>query len=186
MMTYKIIVTTYLIFQTVLNSIYNINVPLIEGGNQSLSSYQGKKLLIVTLPLQQNPSTDSLLFSLDTMATAHVADLKVIATPSYEDGFTAEQKTYLNNWYRSKLGSNIIISDGLYTRKSSGSLQHPLFSWLTHVAENSRFDIDITEDEIKFFVNTDGKIYGVLRKQTKMWSKVLNRVINTPVQINED
>lgn len=182
----KIFMIASIVFQVTVSSIYNFNIPLIEGGNQPLSSYQGKKLLIVTLPLQQNPSTDSLLFSLDTMAIAHVADLKVIATLSYEDGFTAEQKTYLNNWYRSKLGNNIVISDGLYTRKSSGSLQHPLFSWLTHVAENGRFDIDVTEEETKFFVNTDGLIYGVLRKQTKMWSNTLKRVINTPIQITED
>ena len=182
----KIILLAFLSLHLISGEVYQKTVPLIEGGNQSLSTYQGKKLLIVTLPLQQNPSTDSLLFSLDTIATAHAADLKVIATPAFEDGFTASQKTSLKNWYRSKLGNSIIITDGLYTRKSSGSLQHPLFGWLTHVSENGRFDIDVTEKETKFFVNTDGLIYGVLKKQTKMWSNTLNRVINSPLQINED
>ena len=91
------------------------------------------------------------------------------------------QKTILQNWYHSKLGNHIIITDGFYTRKTSGNLQHPLYRWLTDFSLNQRFDLDITEEETKFFVNTDGKIYGVLRKQSKIWGQTMNRVINTPI-----
>jgi glutathione peroxidase len=167
------------------SSVYEYSVPLIEGGSQSLSAYEGKKLLVVTLPLIQNASADSLLYSLDTLATAHAADMKVIATPAYEDGYTPAQKSSLQNWYRSKLGSHVILTDGLYTRKSSGSQQHALYKWVTHADQNGRFDMDITEAETKFFINTDGKIYGVLRPQTKMWGQTLNRVINSPIVTEE-
>src|SRR6478672_8811575 len=99
-----------MIFKTVLlvivswiytsDSIYQFQVPTIEGNNQQLSAYEGKKILIVTLPINQDSSSDSLLFSLDTLATAHLTDLKVIATPSYEDGFTVEERDALKTWYR--------------------------------------------------------------------------------------
>jgi len=167
------------------NSPYLYTVPKIEGGTQSLSVFEGKKLLIVTLPLVQNASSDSLLYSLDTLATAHASNLKVIATPCYEDGYNPINKSALQTWYRSKLGSHIIITDGLYTRKSSGSQQHELFKWLTYANENGRFDMDIIAPETKFFINTDGRIYGVLRPQTKLWSQTLNRVINSPVETEE-
>src|ERR1041385_5452553 len=87
------------------NSIYDYSVPRIEGGNQALSAYQGKKILIVTLPVQQSGAADTVLFCLDTLAATHTSQLVVIAVPSYEDGFTSEQKGQLREWYRSKLGN---------------------------------------------------------------------------------
>ena len=166
-------------------SVYEYSVPLIEGGTQPLSSYQGKKLLVITLPVTRGAYSDSLLYSLDTLASAHISDLKMIAVPAYEEGYTAGEKAALQSWYRSKLGSHIIVTDGLFTRKISGSQQHELFRWLTHSELNGRFDMDINDEETKFFTNTDGKIYGIFRSQTKIWSKTFNKVITTPVQTEE-
>jgi glutathione peroxidase-family protein len=143
--------------------IYDYSVPKIEGGSQALSAWQSKKILIITLPVQENASADSLLYSLDTLASAHVATLKVLAVPSYEDGFTLPQQTQLQQWYRSKLGNYIIIANGLYTRKTSGTQQHALFKWLTTVALNESFDIDVDGPGHKFFVSSSGELYGVLR-----------------------
>lgn len=177
----KSIIVILLIIQTALGSIYELSVTSIDGDIQSLSNYQGKKLLIVTLPIFPSASSDSFLFSLDTLALNHAADLKVIASPSFEDGYTASQKIVLRNWYRSKLGNHIIITDGVYTRKSAGNLQHPLYKWLTDLSLNERFDMDITEEETKFFINRNGKIQGVLRKQTKIWGRTINNLINTAI-----
>jgi glutathione peroxidase len=161
------------------NTIYNYTVPKIDGGGQSLSAYQGKKILVFTLPLTQTPTIDSILYSLDTLATARAGMLQVIAVPAYEDGYTTAQKTQLQQWYRSKLSNTVLITDGLYTRKTSGTQQHPLFKWLTTVAENEVFDIDVEGAGQKFFSNGSGQLYGVLRPQSKIWGSSVQRTLNT-------
>lgn len=161
----------------VTESIYSYSVSKIEGGNQSLSAFEGKKILIVTLPLQQTAAADSFLFALDTLASAHSSNLVVIATPSYEDGYTPSQKNQLKNWYRSQLGSYIVVTDGLHTRKTSGSQQHGLFQWLTDVNKNEVFDMDITGEEWKFFVRETGVLYGALLPQTRIWSNSVQKTL---------
>lgn len=150
------------------NTIYSYSVPKIEGGNQALSAYQGKRILVVTLPITQNAAADSMLYSLDTLATANAARVKVIAVPAYEDGFTAAQRAQLKTWYRSKLSTLVIITDGLYTRKTSGTQQHGLFKWLTTVTENQVFNIDVAGPNHKFFAKENGELYGVLLPQSKI------------------
>ncbi|MCB9056135.1 MAG: hypothetical protein H6549_09765 [Chitinophagales bacterium] len=158
-------------------SIYSYTVPKIEGGNQPLSELEGKKILVVTLPLQQNGAADSFLYSLDTLATAHISNLKVIATPSYEDGFTPSQRNQLKQWYRSKLGNDILITDGLKTRKISGNQQHALFKWLTDVTKNEVFDMDISGPEYKFFVKETGQLYGLLKPHSRVWGQAVQKTL---------
>lgn len=166
-----------LIYIVVIDSVYIFSVPRIEGGGQQLSAYQGKKMLIVTLPISPTNSADSFLFSLDTLSTARINTLKVVAVPSFEDGFTSNQRATLMQWYRSKLSSNILITDGVSVRRSSGSQQHPLFKWLTTMAENGSFDVDITEPGCKFFIDASGKVYGVLKDRSKMWGISVQRTL---------
>ena len=93
----------FLTGSSVVESIYSHSVTTIEGVNKPLSSFTGKKILIITLPLQQTSSNDSLLHSLDSLNTAYNGSLIIIATPSYEDGYTPAIKDSLKQWYRSML-----------------------------------------------------------------------------------
>lgn len=159
---------TFILFNFYTGGIHYHSVPKIDGGHQQLSVFAGKKVLIITLPIQQSASADSMLYSLDTLATSRVSTLKVIAVPSFEDGYTNNQKLILEQWYRSKLGNHIIITKGLYTRKTSGAQQHPLFRWLTDVSQNGIFDIDVEGPGHKFFAKGNGQLYGVLRPPSKI------------------
>jgi glutathione peroxidase-family protein len=159
------------------NTVYNYNVPAIEGGIRALSVFQGKKIMIVTLPITQSAAADSLLYSLDTIATAHAASLKIIAVPAFEDGYTAALKQQLQTWYRSKLSAKVIVTNGMYTRKTSGNQQHPLFKWLTKLSENEQFNIDVTGPGSKFFTTTAGELYGVLSPQSKMYGASVQRTL---------
>ncbi len=169
-----LVFTATLFFVT---GIHNYSVPKIEGGNQSLSAYQGKKILVITLPLVQGASADSMLYSLDTLGAAHASSLQIIAVPSYEDGYTVTQKPQLQQWYRSKLGNHIVITEGLYTRKTSGSQQHALFKWLTTVTQNEVFDIDVAGPGYKFFADESGILYGVLRPHSKISGVSVQRTL---------
>lgn len=163
---------------TYVTGIYDISITKIEGGNQQLSVAQGRKLLVITLPVTQSAHADSVLHSLDTLAVNNAATLVVVAAPSYEDGYTAAQKETLKQWYRSKLGSNVIISEGLYSRHSSGTQQHPLFRWLTDGNLNESFDIDVTGPECKFFIRQNGMLYGVLGPQAKVWGNTVQQTLD--------
>ena len=162
------------------SGIPSFTVPKIEGGSQALTAYQGKKILIITLPIVRNAAADSLLYALDTLSAARTATLKVIAVPAIEDGFTQPQKNQLKLWYRSKLGSQVLITDGLNTRKASGTQQHNLFKWLTTSTQNEVFDIDANAPGYKFFVNASGTLYSVLRPQSKIGGASVQNTLQMP------
>lgn len=157
--------------------VYNYSVPAPEGGTQPLSAYQGKKILIITLPLVQTTAADSMLYELDTLGSAHINNLKIIAVPSIEDGYTAAQQAQLQQWYRSKLGNHILITSGVYTRKASGTQQHPLFKWLSTDAQNGMFDIDAAGPGYKYFTDEQGELYGVLRPQSRAGGATVQRTL---------
>jgi glutathione peroxidase len=158
-------------------SVYTYSVPTIEGNIKPISTYAGKKILVVALPTIQNSVNDSLLHSLDSLGAAYSGTLVIIASPSYEDGFMPANKTALKTWYRSILGSGVIITDGLYTRKTSGGLQHPLFKWLTDKDMNVHFNQDVTGPWNKFLIAADGRLVGVLAAPARLNGAVLNKFL---------
>lgn len=156
---------------------FQFSVDKIEGGKDSLVHYQGMKVLIVTLPASVSPAGDTLLMSLDSLGMARVGQLKIIAVPSVEAGFSQVNRDALKQWYRSKLGAHIVVTDGMYTRKMSGSLQHPLFKWLTDVAINKVFDIDAESAGYKYFINAGGVLYGVLLPHSRAGGLAVTRTL---------
>jgi glutathione peroxidase len=158
-------------------AISTYNLTSIEGTSKPLNAYTGKKIFIITLPTQQNNANDSLLRSLDSIRAAYATTVQIIAVPAYEDGYTLALKPQLKLWYRSKLGMGIIVTEGMYTRKTSGSQQHVLFKWLTDKTKNGHFDQDITGAKNKFMVWTDGELVAVLAAQTKIRSTVINDLL---------
>jgi glutathione peroxidase-family protein len=181
----KLIALLCMLYNSSNSGIYDYSVPKIEGGSQSLFAYASKRLLVVTLPVQSNGHADSLLYSLDTLAAAHQATHQVIAVPAIEDGFSAANKTILQQWYRSKLGSYVLITDGLYTRKTSGEQQHNIFQWLTRVSNNQKFDRDVEGPGQQFYVKPNNKLYGMLHADFPLWSLAAFKVLTTPDIIEE-
>lgn len=170
-------VAAIILYMPYSGSIYDFSVPKSEGGTQSLSAYQGKKILVITLPVEQNSASDSLLYSLDTLSAARNGSLQVVAVPSIEDGYTSANQAQLKQWYRSKLGNHVLITGGLYTHKSSGGQQHPLFQWLTRESQNEIFDIDADAPGYKFFTKISGGLYAVLRPHTRISSNAVQRTL---------
>lgn len=177
MIVFKIITIVMLWTISFSADIHNLSVPKIEGGTQQFSVFLGKKLMIITLPVVRNAAADSILYSLDTLAAAHQSNLVIIAVPSFEDGYTASQNSTLQQWYRSKLGNYIVVTRGLYCRKTSGSQQHDLFKWLTNKNKNEKFDIDVESPGYKFFINGNGGLYGVFRTNVRIGSLAVNKAL---------
>jgi glutathione peroxidase len=161
-------------------SIYNFSVTAIEGHYKSLDVYKGKKLLIITLPAQQNSSNDSFLNALDSIRTMYDGSLSIIAVPSLENGYMPAKKNELKQWYKSKLNSGIMVTEGVYTRKTSGSNQHPLFRWLTNADKNGHFNVDADAAGQFFVVSKSGALYSVLSGQVP--ASTLKQVLEQMVE----
>ena len=158
-------------------SIYDQSVETIEGQTQPLSAYQGKKILFITLPITRTSGADSVLTSLDSLSDASTATLKIIAVPSYEDGYTQAIKDSLENWYRQYLDSNVLITTGLYTRKSSGNQQDEVFKWLTYQTRNGVMNEDVDGPLNKFMVRANGELMGVLKARSKIGGGAMQRML---------
>lgn len=158
-------------------SIYTHSVKTIEGPQQQLSAYQGKKILFITLPITRTNAVDSVLTSIDSLGDANETTLKIIAVPSFEDGYTNNQKQALKNWYRQFLDSSIIITTGLYTRKSSGNQQHKVFKWLTYQSRNGFMNEEVEGPLDKFMVRANGELMGVLHARSKVGGAAMQRML---------
>lgn len=176
----KIVIAFFTIITLASPDWHNYSVPKIEGGTQQLSEYNNIRLIIVTLPVQQSPWADSLLYTLDTIATVHAGTHKVIGIPSIEDGFSPEMRATLSAWYRTKLSDEVLITDGIYTRKTS-TLQHDLFKWLTDKSHNGIFDIGPDAAGYKYFVMPDGKLNSVLQPSIPVWGGSVNRALTIQI-----
>ncbi len=172
-------VITLLYSFSIEKEIYDINIPKAEGGVQSLGNFSGKKIMIITLPINTSLASDSLLYSLDSLARNRTGSLQVIAVPAIEDGFNLTNKSALMQWYRQFLGSYIVITDGIYCRKGSSS-QHPLFKWLTNIDENEIFEYDVEGPNFKYFVNTKGKLFGLLKSEISIKGSLVQKLLSLP------
>lgn len=158
-----------------LNSIYDVSINTIEGSPKQLNELQGKKIMLVILPVTHTAEDSTFLISLDSLSRAKADAVAFIAVCSYEDGFADSLKTGLTNYYRALLGNQIIITDGMHTRKNQQ--QHPLFEWLTKKENNTHFDDDAGGPGQKFFINEQGELYGVYGAEVPLTGRHVLRML---------
>lgn len=154
-------------------SIYEISIEKADGTTVSLNQYQANKMLVVVLPSQQTEAGVVFLHQLDSVSKVHT-DYQFIGVPSYEDGYT-DAATGVQAWYSSLVDSQVTITTGMYTRKTSGSQQHPLFAWLTNTNGNGSFDEDVRGVGSKFFINESGELIGELWGDISFSSPLMQR-----------
>jgi glutathione peroxidase len=159
------------------SSIYTIHITTINGQDKSMEDFRGKKILVVVLPVTRTATDSAFLKTIDSVSRNYSQKLSVIGVLSFEDGFQTSDLNSLQIYYHSLLGNQVILTQGMYTRKESGKKQHELFFWLTHSGENTHFDIDVSGIGQKFFVNEQGELYGVAAPEGKLSNNVMQRMI---------
>jgi len=141
-------------------SIFDLSFITPGGDEQPLSSYQGKRLMIIVLPVTQTPKDSSLLQLLEVLNNNYRDSVTMIGVPSNDDGYAVDSASSLMSWYRSYLDTSFIITGGMFTRKTSDN-QAPLFSYLTLAEQNEYFNEDVYGPGEKFFINQEGRLYGI-------------------------
>ena len=159
------------------NSIYDYSFTTIEGDTKTLGNYRQKKIVIITLPINETTETTRYLQRLDSLSKAHSSQLIMIGVPSFEDGYSASKKNTLKSWYRSKIGSQVIIAQGMYTRKVSGG-QNQIFKWLTDKDLNTHFDIDVNGYGHQFFISETGELYGNIISEAKWSNRIFRELVH--------
>ncbi len=155
---------------------YTFSITTLEGQTHTLQEYQGRKILMVVLPVSQSAEDSAFLKRIDSVASVHSTTLTVIGIPSYEDGYEDSAATALQTFYRSVLDTSVIITQGMYTHQSSDSMQHPLFNWLTHATGNTYFEQEVEGVCEMYYINENGTLSGVIGPEAKFSNTVINKM----------
>jgi len=159
------------------SSVYDITISTLEGSTKPMSDFQGKRLLIIILPITKNPADSSFLRIIDTLSRRYNNQIRFMGVPSFDDGYHNELQSDLLQYYRSIIGSQVVITSGMYTRNGAGSLQHPLFNWLCKKENNTHFDYRVRGVGDKFFIRENGELYGILSPDSRLNDSLMQRML---------
>ncbi len=155
-------------------SIYTQSITNIDGGTVSLNTYQGKKIVFMIAPIKEADSMK--LNEIIAFAAKYPDSVKLVGIMSIDDGYVDSNKASIKSMYQSK-GINILLTQGMNTKKVAGANQGAIMKWLTDQTMNKRFDDDAGGVGQMFFVNEVGKLYSVLIAQTPLNSPAVDRSV---------
>ena len=158
-------------------SIYDFKVTTIsEYKKIDLSSYRGKKLLIVNVACK-SPYTFQ-LEELEELYKAYAQKVIVIGFPCGDDFGSQELKT--NKEIRSFCHDVYGITFPLSEKTSAiGSNQHPVFKYLVEEAKKMGMDDPIiTWNFTKFLIDENGNLIAVFHNKVNPMSEEITKYLN--------
>jgi glutathione peroxidase len=160
---------------TFIESFYSLSIKNIEGETIDLASFKGKKVLFIVLPAsaQDNTVTVEELTALQKK----YKDLLIIGVLSEETGYKSSEKGKVKAIYKNQ-PSNFILAEGMKVNKAAGQAQSSVFTWLTHVERNGFYNTDVLGVGHKFFINGEGRLYGVISGNTRLSSPVIDKILS--------
>lgn len=153
-------------------SLHSLSFLDIDGATVNLSTYQGKKILIFLAPIHKRDS--SRIKEIDSIRNVYDTNISCIGVMSIEDGYLDSNKTAIKALYQ---GTGIKLTQGMYTRKTSGSNQSDLMNWLTTRTRNMRSNADARAIGDKFFIGKTGKVYEVVSAEVPFDSDIVKITI---------
>lgn len=149
--------------------IKNINEDIID-----LNSFKGKKILVAIIPTH---SSDSGYFlKLCELQKLYSKKVKIIAIPSFDDDYNdSRDKKNLKQAFQND--SSVLITTGMYIKKSDGSRQDALMQWLTDKSKNGHLDIDAKGINQKYFINETGDLYGVFGPEISLSVRLMQKML---------
>jgi len=140
------------------SSIYLQHYTLLNGSEEYLSHYEGKKMLIVNIASESEFAAVQIP-QLEQLYQQYHDSLIVICFPSNdfakEPRSNSDIKLLMQNTYH----TTFPISTKVGVKDSTVDL-HPLFYWLQHQSENGNINTKIRHDFQKFLVDKTGMIIG--------------------------
>lgn len=157
--------------------IFDIHVTKMDNTDISIGDLQGKKIMIAILPITNTKSDIAFLKKIDAISRLYADKISVIGVPAYEYGYDENKLPDLQSFYNGLLGNNVILTKGMYTKKSSGGSQHALFSWLTDANQNTHFDQEVKGVAETYFISAEGELYGVIGPEKELTDALLKKLL---------
>lgn len=154
-------------------SFYQLSFRKISGDTVSLNSYFNKKVFFFIAPLS---ASDSNFIQLQAFKNRYHDTVQVVAVLSFEDGYQNSMASAIQSLYNN---SGVVLTEGMYTKKTSGSNQSPVMKWLTTRTQNTHYDQDSQGIGQKFFVNSGGRLFAVMPSQVSLGSTIIDRIVHT-------
>ena len=155
------------------SSIYNIPFELISGDTSNLSSYRGKKIIIV------NTASDcgytGQYEELQKLYTQRKSEIVIIGFPannfmSQEPGSNEDIKEFCSATY----GVTFPMTDKIEVK---GPGQHPLYKWLTNKALNGKVSSSVKWNFQKYLVDENGALIDYFYSTTKPMSDKITKYL---------
>lgn len=144
----------------------------INGDTVQLNSFAGKKTLFFIAALNQS---DLAFAQLQAFKSRYLDTVRIVGVMSYEDGYQSSNASSIQSMYNSM---GIILTGGMYTKKSAGSNQSSLMKWLTDKTKNMHFDNDSNGIGQKFFVTESGRLFAVMPGQTSLQNPIIDKIVH--------
>jgi glutathione peroxidase len=153
-------------------SIYTISFTKIDGTSQSLSAYQGKKILIVNIATGSNKIGQ--MAGLKQLQQQFGDSLVIIAFPSNSFGNESRTNIQIQQHLDSLYHPNFILTQQANLK---GTGVHPLFNWLASESENGVGNVQIVGDFEKYLIDQTGNIAGVFAGSVEpLDQKIVNAI----------
>ena len=166
-------------FASKAQSLYPYTIFNIDGDTIHLKT-DSTRMLFIIAPV--NPS-DTLIGHIAAFKNKYGDQIKVIGVLSREDGYNDEMKNTVKQIYDT---TGIVLTEGVYTHKTSGEQQAPFMKLLTHKDMNWYFDQDVVGIGQKFFISRTGRLHAVLRPQTPLEAPAIKRIMEPTMVQNPE
>ena len=145
----------FLIVHFIYSSIYSLSINDAGGNPISLSTYQGKKILVVNIATGSDRVSQ--LAGLQQLQDQYADKLVIIACPSASFGHETRTDSQVTNFCETVYHTSFLIAA---KNPVAGTGMQPLFEWLTHSSNNGVYEGEVTSDFQKFLVDEEGNFIG--------------------------
>ncbi len=147
-------------------SIYSLQLQDTNGNTIQLSSFQGKKILLVNIAT--GSSKVNQLTGLQQLHQQYGDSLVVIAFPSNSFGNETRTDAEIRQFCQSTYNTSFIIAS---KGAVSGSGLQSIYNWLSKQTENGDMDLIMSGDFQKVLIAKDGSIQGIFSPKVEPLSQ---------------
>jgi glutathione peroxidase len=144
------------ILSYMLTSFYALSFQDTDGNTVSMSSFQGKKVMIANVATGSEKAIQ--LAGLQQLQQQYGDSLVVIVFPSNSFGHESRSNAEIKQFCHNNYNSTFIIAA---KSNVSGNGINPVFNWLAHTSQNGQMDGVVGTDFLKFLIDKDGTLIGM-------------------------
>jgi glutathione peroxidase len=137
-------------------SIYSLQFNDVDNKAQSMSQYQGKKILLVNIATGSTKATQ--LAGLQQLQQQYGDKVAIIVFPSNSFGHESRSNAEIRQFCQSTYGVTFRIAE---KNNVAGVGIQPVYNWLANSSENGVANAVVGGDFQKFLIGKDGGLIGM-------------------------